>query len=80
MGSIAALIFSLLAESPELFADAETLITSVAHGEGGLAKVGAVMQNLSALAGHVATAVVTHPATGAPPVPAQDTTVSASGG
>lgn len=76
MGSIAGLIFSLLAESPELFADAEALIQSVAHGEGGLAKVGNAMQNLSSLAGHLAAAVVTHPATGAPPVPA----VSASGG
>jgi hypothetical protein len=53
-----ALVLALLADAPEFFADAESLVTGLAHGEGGLGKIAALAQNLSALTGHVSTALV----------------------
>lgn len=62
MLSVAELIMGLLSDYPTLFTDAESLVGSIVHGEGGLRKAAAVSANLATLAGHVANAVGSHPA------------------
>lgn len=55
--SLVSILIQLLMESPQLFADAETIITGVAHGEGGIAKVTTLAGNVATLSGHLATAL-----------------------
>ena len=58
---LVALLASLLAEGPALFADIENVFNDIAHGPGGTAKIAKASAALSALAGHVAKAAVSVP-------------------
>ena len=53
---LAALLASLLAEGPALFADVENIFMEIAHHKGGAAKIANVSASLGVLADHVSKA------------------------
>lgn len=57
MGGFAGFLSAFLMHGPELFSDAEDVFGSIAHGEGGVAKVEKAIGALSHLLGHAQAAI-----------------------
>ena len=53
----AQLLAMLLAHGPELLGDTLTVFNALAHGPGGLEKIGAVLRSIEQLGGHASAAL-----------------------